>query len=746
MKKLFALLLAAAMVLSMAACGTGKTDTTTTGDNTTTGGNSVSGEPVEYVDPYADLAEDYDALSSAVYEDVLGDFYEAYEAAKACENKSEKWAMMAVAEAKLLESAVMLPIYSSGGNYAISRAVPYTVPNINYGNDYERYYSMLVTTMPLTTEDRDTIKTKYKTELKGTGTYYEWVKQFLLDEGYTLKDTYTFGYSSDPQTWDVLATSKSADSEAIINTYDGLMEYDCEGVLQPALAESYEVSDDGLTYTFKIRQGVKWVDSQGREVADVKADDFVAGMQHMMDACGGLEYLIQNIIVGADDYITGTTTDFSTVGVKAEDDYTLVYTLNEPCTYFMTMLGYGVFAPMSRDYYTSQGGQFGTDYDASAESYTYGSSKDNIAYCGPYLCTNATAENTVVFSANPSYWNTDKVAIKTLTWLYNDGSDATKAINDNISGVIDGCGMSSAAVEVAKSTALPEGYTSEKGAENWYDEFSYVASTNATTYSAFYTVHRTALADVNDGAVPSSKTDNEEAVVRANAAMKNEHFRRALAFSSDRATYNAQSVGEELKLASLRNTYTPGDFVALEEDVTISINGTDTTFTAGTNYGEIVQAQIDADGVKIKAWDPTQESGTGSSDFYDGWYNVDNAVEELNTAIEELAAIGIEVSSENPIILDYPYYSASQTWTNKANAFKQSMESALNGCVTVNLVECVDSAEWYYAGYYADFGYEANYDIYDLSGWGPDYGDPSTFLDTFLPDYAGYMLKCIGIF
>ena len=42
--------------------------------------------------------------------------------------------------------------------------------------------------------------------------------------------------------------------------------------------------------------------------------------------------------------------------------------------------------------------------------------------------------------------------------------------------------------------------------------------------------------------------------------------------------------------------------------------------------------------------------------------------------------------------------------------------------------------------------YEANYDIYDLSGWGPDYGDPSTYLDTFLPDYAGYMIKCIGIF
>ena len=74
------------------------------------------------------------------------------------------------------------------------------------------------------------------------------------------------------------------------------------------------------------------------------------------------------------------------------------------------------------------------------------------------------------------------------------------------------------------------------------------------------------------------------------------------------------------------------------------------------------------------------------------------------------------------------------------------MEKTLDGLVVVNLVACVDNESWYYAGYYTDFGYEANYDVYDVSGWGPDYGDPSSYLDTFLPDYAGYMIKCIGIF
>ena len=98
---------------------------------------------------------------------------------------------------------------------------------------------------------------------------------------------------------------------------------------QPALATEYSVSDDGTVYTFKIREGVTWVDSQGRKVADVKADDFVAGMQHMMDAAGGLEYLVGAEgcnIVGADGYVAGEITDFSQGGEKAGDDCHVVIT------------------------------------------------------------------------------------------------------------------------------------------------------------------------------------------------------------------------------------------------------------------------------------------------------------------------------------------------------------------------------------------------------------------------------------
>ena len=728
-KKIICMLLALVMAFGLIACQSN--EPAATEPAATQPAATEPAGPVEYVDPYAEYADDYDALSQAIYDDVLGEFYTTYEAAKAATNVSERQALMAIAEAKLMGSGVMLPLSSNGGNYAISRVAPYTATSTLWGNDSYRYHNVVVATEPLKVADRDEMKAKWN-ELKGTGTYEQWAKDYLTGKGYSLKDTYTLGYSSDPQTWDVLATSMQADSEAIVNTYDGLYEYDMENRLMPALAESYTVSEDGLKYTFKIREGAVWVDSQGRKVADVKADDFVAGMQHMMDTMGGLEYLVQGVIVNASEYITGDVTDFAEVGVKAIDDYTLEYTLCQPTSYFMTMLGYGVFAPMSRSYYESKGGKFGADFSADDENYTYGKTPNDIAYCGPYVVTNNTAENTIVFKANKSYWNAENVGMKTITWLYNDGEDPTKAYNDMKAGTIDGCGLNSSSVEAAKADGI-------------FETNAYVSACDATSFMAFVNLRRVALANFNDAtAVVSPKTP--EQVERSNAAMLNQHFRLALGMAVDRGAYNAQVVGEELKLTSLRNSYTPGNFVSMEEEVTVAINGTDVTYPAGTWYGKIMQDQLDADGVKITVWDPTAEGGAGSSDGFDGWYNATNAAAELAIAVEELKALGLEITAENPIYLDLPCFTTSEAYANRGNAYKQSVESALGGLVIINLTECVDSKQWYYAGYYPTTGAEGNYDICDLAGWGPDYGDPQSYLDTMLPQYAGYMTKSIGLF
>ena len=715
MKKLLVVLLSMLMVVSMVGC---------------------SKETVEEDDsPLAATLEidgsTYNEVSATLYEANLGEYDDLYSKAKEATTNSERWALMALAEAKLMESAVYVPTSSNGGNYSISGVAPYTSTAVLWGNDSYRYYTQVVTEELIKTADRDEMKAKYA-ELKGTGTYLSWVKTYLTDKGYTLKDSRSLGYTSDPQTWDVLATSRSADSEAIVNTYDGLMEYDAEGVQQYALATSHSIGDDGLTVTFTIRQGVKWVDVQGREVGEVTADDFVAGAQHCMDAQEGLEYLFGAAganIVNADEYVAGDV-DFSEVGVKALDKYTLQYTLTQPTPYFMSMLGYGVFAPMNRAYFLSKGGVFGVaEYQNAAGGIAYGTTPENIAYCGPYTAS-VVAENSVVFTANESYWNKDAVNLKKIVWLFSDGQDPLKAYNDTMNDVLDGCGLNSSAVVQAKTDGV-------------FDEYSYVSATDATAFGMFFNMNRYVFNNFNDATVAvSTKTVNQ--AEKTKAAMQNVHFRRAIAMAFDRASYNAQSVGEDLKLNSLTNSYTPGKFVALEEDVTVEINGKSKTYPAGTYYGQIMQDQIDADGVKITVWDPTADGGVGSSTGFDGWYNVQNAQKELKQAIKELKEAGVNVSAVNPVYIDLPAYVASESMLNRAKAFKQSIETALEGAVIVNLVECNTAKELYSAGYYASTGLENNYDVYDISGWGPDYGDPSSYLDTLVP--GGYMIKCIGVY
>jgi ABC-type oligopeptide transport system substrate-binding subunit len=157
-----------------------------------------------------------------------------------------------------------------------------------------------------------------------------------------------------------------------------------------------------------------------------------------------------------------------------------------------------------------------------------------------------------------------------------------------------------------------------------------------------------------------------------------------------------------------------------------------------------MQAQLDADGFQIKVWDPTADGGIGSGDGYDGWYNPDFCKSELAIAVEELGKDGITVSKENPIQIDYPYVAWTTTGPNRANAVKQSIEAASEGLIQINLVACNNTDEYYDNSYYTTYGYEQNTDLNTSSGWGPDYGDPSTYLDTFA--MGGYMLKLLGIF
>ena len=724
--KILSLVLVLAMMLGLVACG-GKSEAPAATEAPAAQTEAAAPAAV-YVDPYADIADDYDALSEAVYMDVLGEFNAYYEEALAETNVSKSRALMAIAEAKLLGAGIFLPTTSQGGNFAVTRVAPYTNTPVLFGNDEYRFHDRIVTTEPIEAAHYNEMKAKWA-ELAGTGTYEQFVKDYLAEKGYTTKTEHVAYFDANVQIWDVLATSYAADSEILVNCYDGLVEYDMENVAQPALSTGYTVSEDGLKYTFTIREGAVWVDNQGREVGKVTADNWVAGMQHVCDAAGGLEYLLGAgfaNIVNADAYVAGEVTDFAEVGVKAIDDYTLEYTLDKPTNYFPTMLSYGVFAPLCREYYESMGGKFGDEFKADDANYKYGKGPDSIAYNGPFRITNYADNNIVAYEANTTYWNAEGNNIDKLTFFYTDGSDHQKMYDDFFTGVIDNVGLTTERVQIAR----------EKGT---FDTYAYIADTNATTYCGFFNLRRAAFANYNDANVGVSPKSDEEKV-RTGAAMLNKNFRLALATSMDRATYNEQSVGSELKLNNLCNSYTPGTFVSLEEDTTVSINGTDKTYPKGTFYGQIMQDQLDADGIALTVWNGQSSSG------FDGWYNPEACKAFMAAAVEELAAVGIEVSAEKPIYLDFCVNAATTVGVNQKQALKKSVEAATDGMIIVNLVDFATRDDYLGATYRFNVGNEANYDFSDGSGWGPDYGDPSTYLGTMLPYGAGYMTKSLGVF
>lgn len=713
-KRALSAALCLAMVLSLAACGGVDTPAVTSDEP----GADASAEPSA---ESGILTGDED-----IYMAAMGDFYDAYMAAFETGSLSERWAQMAIAEAKFLESGVATPMYTAGGCYAMSR-MPFRAGGYaSWLGDRVYYDQMVLTNEIITTEDYEHLVDMWY-ELTGTGTYTDSVVEYLTEKGYTFTDTATTTFDRVGTTWDFLSDGDYHDDASFI---DYLYQYDSEGVLQPHLATGYEVSEDGLTYTFHIREGVVWVDSQGRKVADLTADDWVAGLQHVADAGGSAVNILLGVLDGLDAYVYGETTDFSTVGIKAVDDYTLQYTLTEECPYFMTMIADPCFTPMSRSYYLSQGGVFGKDEYTNAMSsntYTYGTDQDHIAYCGPYLCTNVTDKNSINYIANESYWNADNVQIKAVNFIYDDGSDVTREYNDfTVNGVGTTIVFDTAQLEIAKD-------------DGNFEKYVHIAPNVTNIFLMWFNENRQVYANVPDGACVSLKTEEQKEVSRA--ALQNQHFRLALAYSIDRASYIAQNLGEDLKYVCLRNGYVPGDFVSLEEDVTVDINGTPVTFEAGTFYGEIVQAQVTADGYPFKVWDEE----THSSDGFDGWYNVENAMSELEAAIADLQAMGYEISAENPVVLDYPYSAYAETPTNQAVVLKTCIEQALGGMVQISLIECQDATENLNAWYNTNSGAEYNYDLGGLGGIGADFGDPETYLDGLLPYGDGFTIRKMGI-
>jgi len=653
-----------------------------------------------------------------IYAKVLGGYEALLDKAKAAKTDSERFVIYAQAEAYLLDSAVMIPNTTQGGAYTISRIAPRTVPYVQWGNDDDRWKGMIITADDfLTPAERNELLDIWAKAVKGEATYDP--AAWLTSKGHKLTKDYRTTFATAPVTLDTLNTSSQSDTEILVNCTDNLVQYNNLGQMIPALAESWEVSADGLTYTFHIRKGAWWSTSEGAKYAEVTAKDFEAGFHHMLDAAAGLEWLVEGVIEGVSEYLyEGGKWD--AVGYKAVDANTLQVTLCAPTSYFMTMLTYSCFAPICESFYLAHGGVFGIEEYAAAyndtNAYTYGKSTDvaSQVYNGAFILQQLNDASIIKVVKNPNYYDPESVKLDSITWVYDNGENMAQFYKDVCDGVYAGCGLTSASgtLEWAK-------------ADGNFDKYNYVSDTTSTSYFGGLNLNRGTFA-LASGAVASPKT--EEQKIDTETAMMNKNFRKAVAYAWDKATQNAVSRGADLATTNLRNMYTHPEFVQLSEDVT---DASGKKFVAGTMYGEIVQYYLDKMGSPVQV-----------ADGIDGWYHPAEAKRHLELAKKEL---GNTVNW--PITIDVVYYSANQTQIAQAQAYKQSIEGVLGAeNVTVNLVEATTSADFYASGYRASNGEAGNFDMFYGSGWGPDFGDPCTYLDTFRGNGAGYMTKVIGLF
>lgn len=224
-------------------------------------------------------------------------------------------------------------------------------------------------------------------------------------------DDYKEMYSGEVTTLNYLISGSENEHYMFANMIDNLVEYDQYGVVKPALAESWTASADGLTWTFKLRKGVQWYDYKAKPYAEVVAQDWVDAAKYIMTKSNAstISALLVDFVKNGDEFYEGKISDFSQVGVKATDKYTLEYTLKAPVPYFLSMLTYVTYLPVNGKFLAEKGAAFGRD-------------NKNILANGAYIMTEFEPQVTRVLSKNKKYWDQKNVHIPRLIYRYNKES------------------------------------------------------------------------------------------------------------------------------------------------------------------------------------------------------------------------------------------------------------------------------------------------------------------------------------
>ena len=478
------------------------------------------------------------------------------------------------------------------------------------------------------------------------------------------------------ETWCYHYSQAAVDLNVLSNFYDHLLTNDANGALVPCVAKEWSSPDGGETWIFKLNEGVTWVDYQGNYKADCTAQDWVTGLEWVLNygknQAANTSMPIE-MIKGAGEYYEytkslgeeeakklGTEKFLEMVGLEAPDDYTLIYHCVDKLSYFPSVACYNCLAPLSAKLIEEIGvdGYFGADYTT-------------MWYNGPYTCSEYIYQNEKVLSKNEAYWNKDNVKLfDTVTIKMVESVDV--AFQWFSAGDLDYIDLNQANLSTI--------YNNE--GNEFHDN---LVEARPTKYS--YQMHF----------CWDKKNEDGSADTNWNTAIANENFRLALYYGLDITDYLART--NFIHPLSCQNyCYTAN---------AVSVN------SEGKDYTQMVRDELGLqyDSEKFVRADAAK------------------AAEYKAKAIEELTAAGVEL----PVKMTHYIMGSNQTAKDSADTLAQ----IISDCLGDDLV--VLEIRTYVSKLNTEVRDPQLASIY-INGWGADFADPVNFLgqETYGDDNAYY--------
>ena len=376
MKKLTALLLALVMCFSMVACGGQSTSTSTSTSTAASESASQTTEAVEtdFIDPVNDWG---------VYDDLIDQI-------RTCTDLAERAELMHQAEDILMDTGAILPLY---------------------------FYTDLY------------LQKDYLTNVYWTPFGYKYFMFANLgnDEQGNPRDTLRMYLASEPDKLDPALNSTVDGAILAINSFAGLFTYDANQQQVPDLAESYEMSEDGLTYTFTLKDGLKWSNGD-----TLDATDFVYSWNRAADPLTASDYGYMFAPIKGYAEMTEMDEDGELVNPDAtlavtasEDGKTLTVELEYPTAYFLDLCAFPTYFPVYQEAVEA------ADPDGSNPGAWALDPGENFVCSGAYVLTEWNHNSSMVYEKNPNYHRADEVTItRQELMLSSDTTAVFAAYND----------------------------------------------------------------------------------------------------------------------------------------------------------------------------------------------------------------------------------------------------------------------------------------------------------------------------